>query len=138
MIPEPSSFASGSSHRVALFPQPTSDFERLEDMLADAISAARDAVQHAALIDYELYKPIQALMKDVEKQVDLGRLLTDDFRRPCGAAWSSLSQSRPSADAAAAHEHMTDRLATALRLSHRVNDLLAAERDIGWRRGVGR
>ncbi|MCB1335966.1 MAG: hypothetical protein KDK10_00395 [Maritimibacter sp.] len=138
MIPEPSSFASGSSHRVALFPQPTSDFEKLEDMLADAIGAARDAVQHAPMLDYECFKPLQTWMADIEKCIDQGRLLSPDFRRPCDAALSSLRKNQPSADAASAHEHMTNGLATALQLSYRVSDLLAAERDIGWHRGVGR
>ena len=137
MIPAPTSFSAGTSHRVAhFFPEAASDFERVEDLLADALGSAREAVSMGHQLDYECFKPVQRWLEHIQKQIDLGRLLNDDFRRPAGAVVASLRENRPSAEACDAHEAMRDRLVRAVQLSHRVSDLLAAERDIGWHRGI--
>lgn len=137
MIPAPTSFSAGTSHRVVhFFPEATSDFDRVEDLLADALGAAREAVSMGHRLDYGSFKPVQRWLEDIQKQVDLGRLLNDDFRRAAGAVVDSLRENQPSPDAGDAQEAMLDRLADAVRLSYRVSDLLAAEKDIGWHRGI--
>ena len=138
MIPEPTSFPVGNSHRVAhFFPQqPVRDFERLEEILADAIAAAREAMARLDTLPQTLWKPIEAEARALRAQIGKRRLLSDDFRHAAEAILRRLARADIPEDAAEIAHLAAHRLRDALNLSHRVADLIAAERDIGWHRGI--
>ena len=63
-----------------------------------------------------------------------GRVLAHDFREDVSEILIHLDQAEPGNSDDMVDMHTT--LTLALTLSQRVADLLAAERDIGWHRGI--
>lgn len=134
----PSSFPGQNTHRHVVFTaeaQPD-EFARLEIAAADAIAAARAALrafEADPIADGTLKAEFRVLADFVVKR----RVLGEDFVELAEEMVQHLAQigSETPSDQIASIQRL---LADALALSRRVLDLLAAERDIGWRRGIGR
>jgi hypothetical protein len=136
----PTTFATQNSHRLVVY-QPDrrgTDFDRVEDIAADAIAATRAAVAALDDLPYEIFKPFQTHEKILRDAVERRRILTDDIRLVMEEMLRHLARLDPDDATAALLERLVGRLRDALEGSHRVADLLAAERDIGWHRGIGR
>lgn len=136
MIPLPTTFPSQNTHRVVLHQQalPGTDFERLEDLTADATAAARRALEEVDKLPYELVQAHQRSIKMIGDFVGKRRVLSQDFRNAAELVLRALARADVADEAAQAHDAVMRNLRDALNLSHRVADLLAAERDIFWHR----
>lgn len=136
----PHSFPTQNSHRLVVF-QPDlrgTDFDRIEDIAADAITTARSAVAAIEDLPYDIFKPIQSYEKILRDAVERRRILTDDARLAMEEMLRQLARVEPDEATAALLDRLMRSLRDALESSHRVADLLAAERDIGWHRNIGR
>ncbi|MCA0273077.1 MAG: hypothetical protein LCH69_13590 [Proteobacteria bacterium] len=125
---KPNTFPTQNTHRVVLF-QPDSirpDFERLEDICADAIAAARTAFEAMERLPHPLFKRIERPLDALAEAVNRRRVLTEDYRAALADMLRALAE-----DEADLRLLLRD----ALNLSNRVADLLAAEKDIAWHRG---
>ena len=111
------------------------DFDRIEDLLADGLAAARAALEALELLPHEMLKPIETWHRAVTEQVGRRRLLNDQFRGDAEEILRRLARIDVAEADARAHDAVLRRLRDAVNLSHRVADLLAAEKDIGWHRG---
>ena len=137
MFHHPNRFAS--DHRIVLFHQGSQpDFERLEDLTADAIRAARLGTECLAELPHDLTKPLRTYIKILADAVGNQRVLSDDFRHAAGSVLGALDSADTTGGVPARVELATRHLHDALAISHRVSDLLAAERDIGWHRAKAR
>ncbi len=137
MVSIPSVFHTKSTHRIEHFsPDRDKDFDRLEDVLADALGAARAAVNALDKLPYDDWKPVESWRRDLVKKLDERRILNDDFRHSAQVILRELS--KRDSDEPQSLDYVIRRLRDALNGSLRVADLLAAEEDIGWHRGIGR
>ena len=139
MFAHPNAFSAQNSHRIALFQPDVArpDLDRIEDIGADAIGTARMAVGYLEELPYETTKPIQSAIRTITTQVENRRVLTDDFRHAVLSVLKHLAREDLNDEMASDFDHAMRCLRDALNLSHRVQDLLAAEKDIGWHRGLG-
>lgn len=140
MIHMPKTFPKQTSQHIVLFQpdQRSPDSERVEDIAADAIAAARAAAALLEDLPYEIFKPMQAYGEILRQAVERRRILTDDVRLAIEEMLRQLARAEADDPIASLIDRMMRRLRDALEGSHRVADLLAAERDIGWHRGIGR
>lgn len=136
----PAAVAQAHTYRVVhLQPdQAATDFERLEDLLADGLGAAREALTAPGLprgAEAAMGQPLRLLREHV---LGRRRLLSEPCRgalASCIAAargWSEEHGPTPVLEA------VVGGLERALAVSHRVEELLAAEREIGAARGICR
>lgn len=136
MFPRPNSYPTQNTHRMVHFfdaPRHT-DFERIEDLLADAVRHLRAALVAMEALPYESFKPVQSWHRDLGRHAETQRLLTEDFRHAAHAALRELARQNPEA-APELLDRLQRDLRDALEASHRVSDLLAAEREIAACRG---
>lgn len=128
MYQPPSSFGSGTSHRlVHFFDQPhKTDYERIEDILADVARCVRGAIE--ALDDMPL-EGGEFWRHNLIGKSKPGNFLGDDFRNAARRALRALATQDPEL-APAAHDRACRLLRDALEHSHRAVELLAAEREI--------
>jgi len=133
MLPMPTSFPAGNTHRLVHFQgdRTGTDFERVEDLAADAACAAREAVEALQDLPYDQFKPSQSSLARVAEWVRQRHVLSDDFRACCQDLLRDLARIEPDDTTARPIDLATRRLRDALNGSHRVADLLVAERDIG-------
>lgn len=136
MFPKPQSYPTQNTHRmVHFFDRPRhTDFERIEDILADAARLVRDVVTGMQELPYDAFKPLQAWHRDLEKQAAKGRFLSQDFRHAAQSALRELARQVPDPTPELIDRLQRD-LRDALEASHRVGDLLAAEQEIAFTRG---
>ncbi|SMP37186.1 hypothetical protein [Shimia sagamensis] len=138
MLPIPTNIPTQNNHRVALYlpDQSQSDFDRLEDMTADGLAAARRALCAMKHWQNPTNRALLAEVAELTNSVAKRRLLNDRFCDAASAVIAHMShgcfEAEPGADAG----QITHDLNQALHLSNRVRDLLAAERDVGWHRGM--
>lgn len=138
MLVTPNTFPSQNNHRIALF-QPDiarSDFDRIEDIGANAIASARCALSQLEQLPHATLKPIDSLIRTIRTGVDQRRVLTEDFRHDALLVLKHLVREDCSEDISSDLDQSIRCLRDALNYSHRVQDLLAAERDIGRHRGL--
>ena len=135
----PIAFAQGNTHRVVAYEPDRAPpaFERLENTLADGLRAARLAL--AVELPVEAYRVLDPTAKALRDHIlDKRRLLSQQCRHDLGyylilaRRWATMHGTTPEIEAVVAG------LEEALDASHRVSELLGAERDIGWHRGIGR
>lgn len=138
MIPAPTNFPTGNSHRVALFlpEQAGTDFDRLEDLTADGLRLARSACQQLTASGYQFDRHTTANIQELTSAVEKRRLLNDRFVDVAHALIEELSQEGDSSESGEVFPQIVEDLKEAVDLSNRVRDLLAAERDVGWHRGL--
>lgn len=126
---------SGSNkHQVYVEMQQRSDVEQLEEMIADAARAARDAIDVMPMLDYRTFKPVQREVQYLEGTIEKRRILSQDFRQHIGLILHSLGKTGPGASDPDMLTRLVDKLEAARRLSHRVEDLLNAEQEINRKR----
>jgi hypothetical protein len=133
----PTTFPNQNNHRLVVY-QPDldrPDFERLEDIGADAIAAARSALETTGRLPHALFKPVERQLAALTEAVDRRRVLSEDYRCALADMLRALAKVEVGDDEAEIHDQVSRALRDALNLSHRVADLLAAEKDIGWQRG---
>lgn len=138
MFVTPNNFPTQNNHRIALF-QPDlarTDFDRIEDIGADAIASARSAVDQLAHLPHATLKPIDGFFRTIRTSVDKRRILTEDFRHAALLVLNHLAQAKFSEDSNEDLDTLTRNLRDALNQSHRVRDLLASEKEIGLLRGI--
>lgn len=140
MTKMPATFPTQNSHRIVVHQSDLrgTDFERVEDLAADAVAAARGAIRDAEDLPYDAFKPVEQALADLASAVERRRVQNDEFRLAAETALQGLARVEPAEPDAAAFDRVRRRLRDALNLSHRVADLIAAERDIGWLRRLGR
>ncbi|MBY6164621.1 hypothetical protein KUW14_02070 [Pseudooceanicola nitratireducens] len=136
MFPKPTTFPTENTHRLVVFLDQKlhGDYERMEDILADAARHLRRAEEAIAQLPYDAFKPIQGWVRDLGKHAEKCRFLTDDFRHAAQSALRELAKLDPD-DAPALIGSAMRHLRDALEASHRVTDLLAAEQEISRHRG---
>ncbi|MDP2520909.1 hypothetical protein [Shimia thalassica] len=139
MIPTPTSFPAQNNHRIGLFlpEQAKDDFDRLEELTADGLKLARATVKPLKKCQHSVERRISANIVELLTSVEKRRLLNDRFREAAnGIVECFESQDIDGLDADIIRQVIVD-LKKACEISHRVCDLLAAEKDVGWHRGIG-
>ena len=133
----PTVFAQSNTHRVVVYQPDRAPpaFDRLEDALADGLRAARQAL--AIELPVEAHRLLEPTAKALRDHIlDKRRLLSQQCRHDLGyylllaRRWVAAHGTTPEVDAVMAG------LEEAHEASHRVSELLGAERDIGWHRGI--
>lgn len=139
MIPAPAIWPGNNAHRVAVFqPDLHTDFERIEITLADALRSARAALEAMHDLPYATTKPLEQFRRFVTEKVEARRILNDDFRHWTKGILQHLAKADRAEEDEGTFDAVMRGLRDALEGSHRVADLLAAEKDVGWHRGIGR
>ena len=138
MLVTPNTFPTQNNHRIALF-QPDiarTDLDRIEDIGANAIASARCALGQLEHLPHATLKPIDGFIRTIRTSVDQRRVLTEDFRHAALLVLKHLVREDRGEDIAGDLDQSIRCLRDALNQSHRVQDLLAAERDIARNRSV--
>lgn len=136
MIPTPQIWPGDNSFRVAVFqPDLHDDFQKIEIMLADAIGHARIAIDAISALSSGTTRSLEPSIRYVIEAVEKRRILCVDFREYAQNALRQLARIDPEGEDAEALDTVQRGLRDALEGSHRVADLIAAEKDIGWHRG---
>ena len=134
----PTLFDSKCNHRVVhFFPeyQPR-DFDKIEDLLADATRAAREGFEAFGRLPRDEIARLDLVARTVRDAVAKRRLLDETFRDALRALLHALARFEPDDRSAEVHDRASRRLRDALNGSERVEDLIAAEREIGRARGI--
>jgi hypothetical protein len=141
MIHRPTTFRAKNIHSIAhFFPDQVRDVDRLEDLLADAYSAAREAVSALDEMRYEDIKPVERYRRELAKQVERHNLLNDDVRYAVQKLLHHLAGFPPE-DPDLDNPPILGLRRALHRSLHgllRVADLLAAELEIEAQRGIRR
>ncbi len=138
MIPAPTHFPNDSSHRIAVFLQPTErdDFDRLEELTADGLQAARKALEDITNLQVQFDGATISNLAELRQAVEKRRLLNDRFVDAANALTTQLADMEHLEDCPEIFDRIAQELGQAIALSNRVRDLLSAERDVGWHRGI--
>ncbi|WP_136635533.1 hypothetical protein [Pseudooceanicola onchidii] len=136
MFPKPTSYDNGNNHRlVHFFDQKIhGDFERIEDILADASRHTRAACEAISQLPYEAFKPLQRWSGDLGKHLEKNSLLSEGFLHAARSALCEIAKLEVEL-APGLIDDATRHLRDALEASYRVSDLLAAEQAIAKHRG---
>ncbi|MEC7300726.1 MAG: hypothetical protein VXW43_18875, partial [Pseudomonadota bacterium] len=97
MFPKPTTYANGNNHRMVHFfdQKMHGDFERMEDILADASRHTRAACEEISQLPYEAFKPLQRWSGDLDKHLEQNSLLTEDFRHATRSALREMAKLEP-------------------------------------------
>lgn len=136
----PSNFPTQNNHRVVLFlpEQSRDDFDHLEELAANGLRAARNALRSLEELKLREDRALYANIAELRETLEQRRLLNDQFRTIAASLLRRLGLQDPDEGTTEPLDQIMRDLQEALSLSHRVSDLLAAERDVGWHRGIGR
>lgn len=124
-----------SRHHLVVEQRPGTDFERLEDLGASAIAAARHAFARSQALDGETAHALRRELADLRKIAEDRSALTRDARQNLHDL-ARLQQDRADAGNAKALGPVLEAVLDCLTAAERVADLLAAERYIGRCRGI--
>lgn len=124
-----------SRHQLTVEQTPATDFERLEDISANALLAARHAHARAKALDGNTAYALRRDLDDLRKIAEDRSALTKNARDMLHSLARSL-KAQVDADNSAAVGPVLEALFECLTASERVADLLAAERYIGRCRGI--
>jgi hypothetical protein len=129
----PKTFPTQNNLRSVVYqPDRHTDFDRMHDLCADAARAARSALAGMHKLPDEAMRPLQFHRQMLADALDRGRVLTDSFREASIALMAGISAFEQGADDRTRSAVLSS-LNEALERSHRVGDLLAAEKDQGQR-----
>jgi hypothetical protein len=136
MFPMPTNFPTQNNHRVALFfpEQSRDDFDRLEELTANGLRAARNALRMLQELKPQEDRVLNANIAELRETLEQRRLLNDQFRAIAASLLRRLGLQDPDEGTTEPLDQIMRDLQEALSLSHRVSDLFAAERDVGWHR----
>ncbi|MGP3699708.1 hypothetical protein [Rhodobacter sp. NSM] len=136
----PTTIPAQNNHRVIHFSgdAPRPDFERLEELAADGVAAARRAMALVALLPTHLFNPLQEQLKMLSPHIRRRRLLSERAWEELQLFVGELVRLQPQGpdEGAEPVAEIGRLMRDALDASHRVADLVAAEREIAWLRGV--
>lgn len=134
----PTNFPTQNTHRVVHFhPEiKSSDFDRIEDIGANALAHARQALTLLPGLYTEAHNALAVVTDRIAAQVAKRRLLTEDARLDLETAVDTCARLLADNGDDAVVAAVGEQLQEALDASHRVADLLAAEESIGWHRGI--
>ncbi|ABA81574.1 hypothetical protein GQF56_21725 [Rhodobacter sphaeroides] len=136
----PTLIPAQNNHRVVHFTgnEPPRDFERLEEIAADGIAAARDALALLPLLPTHLFNQLHGVAGELLPHVSDRRLLNGRARQHLEAVVEVINRLRLQVDSEdeALFGEIGRNIIAALDASNRVADLLAAEKEIGWLRGI--
>jgi hypothetical protein len=136
MTSMPKTFPSQNNHRSVVYqPDRYTDFDRLHDLCADAARAARSALADMHKLPHDAMRPLEFHRKVLSEELDRGRALTDNFRDAATALLAGIAAFEPAADDRTRSAVLSN-LTEALDRSHRVGDLVAAEKEIGRLQGI--
>jgi hypothetical protein len=143
----PTQYPGQNTHRIVLFHPDGGkcDFDRIEDIGADAINAGRTACALIQVLHHEVVRPIYSRVIAIQTHLDKRRVLNADYLNLAAIILRHLegfADSNPdlviSGEESNRIANAAAQLREAIALSNRVLDLLAAEKDVGWHRGLGR
>ena len=124
-----------NKHHVILDQRPETDFERIEDIGADAIRATRRALDWCDLITGDAAVQLRRELADLRDTVKRRSAMTRDARVSLRGFRDTLqAQGQGGPDTALGP--LVAALHDAIEASERVADLLASERHIGRCRGI--
>lgn len=135
----PTSYPQGNTHRLVVHQpdQASTEFERIEDLLADGLRHLRRALAVHDL-PTEAGLALEPHARRVRELVlSKRRLLSDDTRHLVGAHLEAARRCAGEHSSTPALNGLIEALAAALEASEWVADLLAAERDVAWHRSAG-
>ena len=147
MVPMPTSYPTQNTHRVVVFHPDGGkcDFDRIEDIGADALKTGRLACALIHELQHAVMRPVYSRFTDFKTHLDKRRVLNEDYLNVTGAILKHLEGIDHSDETLVRTQaesnliiNIVAQLQAAVALSNRVLDLLAAERDVGWHRGLGR
>ncbi len=132
----PTSFPVQNTHRHVVFRAEAEpdEFARVEMMTADAIKHARTALKIGKKISDTEGRAFRYAVDNLGNYVVKGRVLGNGFREDVSELLIHMDQAAGAPDQLMSD--MSAALGLAMALSQRVADLLAAERDVGWHRGI--
>ena len=122
-------FPTQNRHHLTVEQHRHTDFERIEDIAADAIAALRDALDRLDELDVASTLQQRHLRDELRRLLSAGDMLTDASRQHLCELNAALDEHAEDRDPSIL-ERPRDALARALRDADRVADLLAAERHI--------
>ncbi|TLP61341.1 hypothetical protein FEE96_13920 [Parasedimentitalea maritima] len=136
----PTNVPTQNNHRVALFfpEQSRDDFDRLEELTANGLRAARSALEGLQDLSIQNDRGLFADLVKLRTVLERRRLLSDQFRNTAASLLLRLEHIELSDNDTAGLDQIIRDLNDAHNLSHRVCDLLSAEQDVGWHRGIRR
>ena len=111
------------------------DFERLEDIGADALLAARNAWDLIGTLPGEIAVELKREIADLRKIVESDAMLTETSRHLLRDLIRRLEDLQEGIEPSLYHP-LIDCLRGAVRQSQRVADLITAERHVGRARGL--
>lgn len=130
-----SSARSSNGNQIIVAGEQARDVDRLEEMTADAAGAARLALELLPRLDCETFKPCEREMKYLAGTIEKRRILSDDFRQHIGIILHNLeAHAQSGANDPDVLRNLVEKLETARAMSHRVDDLLNAEKEINRQR----
>lgn len=134
----PTLFDTKNNHRVVHFFPETQprDFDKIEDLLADATRAARDGLEAFEQMPRDEIARLDLVARTVRAAISKRRLLDETVRDGLRALLHALARIEPDDRTAEVHDRASRRLRDALNGSERVEDLIAAEREIGRARSI--
>ena len=122
-------------HQLVIEQKPGTDFERLEDIGASAIAAARYALARTQALDGDTAYALRCELADLRRIAEDRSALSKDARESLHGL-IRLLKNRVDADISPAVGPVLEALIESLTASERVADLLASERHIGRCRGI--
>lgn len=133
----PSSIPTQNNHRLILVNAEAEpdDFTRLEVLTADAIAHARTASEAGKAICTIGNRAFQYALQELAEHVAKRRVLSNAFLETVDEVLGHLERALEGQPDTIA-PGMSEDLKRSIALSRRVTDLLAAERDVGWHRGI--
>lgn len=134
----PTSFPSQNNHRLVVFnpDQKPADFDRIEDIGADALAHARRALTLLPGLFTEAQNALGKVTDKIAAHVAKRSLLNDEARLDLETAVETCAKLLADYGDDSVVAAVGEQLQEALDASHRVADLLAAEESIGWHRGI--
>lgn len=124
-----------SRHHLVVEQKPGTDFERLEDIGASAIAAARHAFARSRALDGDTAYALRRELAELRKIAEDRSALTKDARQSLHDL-ARLLKDRADAETSPTLGPLLEAVIECLTAAERVADLLAAERYIGRCRGI--
>lgn len=124
-----------SRHQLLVEQKPGTDFERLEDIGANAIAAARHAHARAKALDGDTAYALRRELDDLRRIAEDRSALTKNARDILHGL-ARVLKAQVDADTSPAVGPMLEAVIECLTASEKVADLLASERHIGRCRGI--
>jgi hypothetical protein len=130
LFPRP--YECTSTHRAVLFvkQEAGSDLEKLDDLLANARTELRDALEVCDKLREDVMEPMFEVLEALRQFMSEGKILTNAFRDTAEQAFEKLAEIRVWKDEEYLLQKAKNGLGEARRLSFRIADVMAAEQEL--------